>query len=86
MATTVDNIGDYSFLPQTTGAKNTTKRQGVLSRLWAKFVASREAWAKDAVDAHLTTLSDNELAAMGFSEYRIGEIRRNVRGRQTIVL
>jgi len=89
MATTFEDYGDYSFMRTQSnaarrggGAQKKSAKDGVLAKLFASFVASREAWAKDTVDAHLTTLSDRELVGLGLSKEQIADVRANVRARQ----
>ena len=86
MAATVESYGDYSFMREDTGKRRSLDKRGVLARWFNAFIASREAWAKDAVDAHLTTLSDAELVRLGNGPERIAEIRTNIRGSQTFML
>ena len=56
MATTFQDYGDYSFMREQSSAANAGKdaqqkgtADGFFARLFASFVASREAWARDAV-------------------------------------
>ena len=86
MATTLQNYGDYSFMRDDADEQAKRSGTGIFARLFATFIASREAWAKDAVDAHLSTLPDAELGKLGLSVERIGEVRSNVRARQTFML
>ena len=88
MATATGHIGDYSFMRDTArpaqGRKS--RARGLFTRLFAAIVASREAWARDAVESHLNTLSDRELIKLGTSSDDIARLRANVRGRQSFML
>ena len=83
MATTVGNFGDYSFMRDNADKKTARKGDGVFARLFATFVASREAWARDAVEGHLSTFTDAELVKLGLDDERIAQVRSNLRARQS---
>ncbi len=79
MAATIEDYGDYSFMPVAKAAKQDVDANGICASVFAAFIGSREARAKDLVAAHWATLSDSELAALGLSAQEIGDVRANIR-------
>lgn len=55
----------------------TTSKPGksLIARLFASFVAAREAEARRKIAAHLADLSDNHLVGLGLSATEIEELR-----------
>ena len=88
MATATGHIGDYSFMRDAAyrAQGRVSRDRGLITRLFAAFIASREAWARDAVESHLNTLSERELVKLGTSSDDIARLRANVRGRQSFKL